>query len=614
MKIHNLIQGSPEWLAYRAQHFNASDAPAMLGCSPYKTRADLLRELHTGLAAAVDDATQRVFDAGHRFEALARPLAEQIIGEELYPITGSEGRLSASFDGLTMDESTAWEHKMLNDTLRAAFRQIETIAPMHRERAAGRELPVWHRTQMEQQLHVSGAQRVLFTASAWSDDGELIEAAHCWYYPDEELRAEILRGWDQFAADLASYVPPTKADPAPTGRAPDSLPALLVQVTGMVTASNLTEFKAIALSAIASVNRDLKTDQDFADAEKAVKWCGEVESRLAAAKEHALSQTASIDELFKTMDDISAEARRVRLDLDRLVKARKEAIKGEIVAEARRAYELHEDVLRAETGGPWIALGQPDFAGAIKGLRTVDSIRNAVDTTLAQAKIRADESARKIRESLHILAEDGAGFEFLFSDKLQLIGKAPEDLRLVVSSRIAAHKAAEERKEAERQAAEAKRIAEAEERARRQAEAAAVERLRQEQAAAAAEQRRQEAAEAEAQRKAQEMEQLRQKAEQRAMAAADVGVVASPGQYPAPVRVLKVEPVPMEPATLKLGTICERLGFTVTAAFLADTLHIKHSGTDKRAMLYRESDWPRICRQLASHVSAMAELYALEAA
>jgi predicted phage-related endonuclease len=70
------------------------------------------------------------------------------------------------------------------------------------------------------------------------------------------------------------------------------------------------------------VNRDLSTDADFADAEKAVKWCSDVESRLAAAKEHALSQTASIEALFRTIDDISAEARTVRLELDKLVTAR----------------------------------------------------------------------------------------------------------------------------------------------------------------------------------------------------------------------------------------------------------------------------------------------------
>ena len=57
-----------------------------------------------------------------------------------------------------------------------------------------------------------------------------------------------------------------------------------------------------ALAAIRGVNRKLDTDQDFADAEATVRWCGEVESRLAAAKEHALSQTSSIDILFKAID------------------------------------------------------------------------------------------------------------------------------------------------------------------------------------------------------------------------------------------------------------------------------------------------------------------------
>ena len=85
MQEHKIIQGTPEWHGFRAQHLNASDAPAMMGESPYKTRDELLREKATGVAADVSEETQRRFDDGHRFEALARPLAEKIIGEELYP-------------------------------------------------------------------------------------------------------------------------------------------------------------------------------------------------------------------------------------------------------------------------------------------------------------------------------------------------------------------------------------------------------------------------------------------------------------------------------------------------------------------------------------------------
>ena len=76
MITQNLIQGSPEWLAYRPSHDNASDAPAMMGCSSYKTRDQLIAELATGITPEVDPATQRLYDSGHRFEKLARPLAD----------------------------------------------------------------------------------------------------------------------------------------------------------------------------------------------------------------------------------------------------------------------------------------------------------------------------------------------------------------------------------------------------------------------------------------------------------------------------------------------------------------------------------------------------------
>jgi putative phage-type endonuclease len=169
MKIVKLIQGSPEWHAHRAAHFNASDAPAMLGVSPYKSRAELLREYATGLAKEVDATTQRRFDEGHRLESLARPIAEQLIGEDLYPCVGVEGRYSASFDGLTLLHDTAFEHKTLNAELREILAGVED---------AGAQLPDHYRVQMEHQCMVSGADRVLFMASrgaARSEHGESID-------------------------------------------------------------------------------------------------------------------------------------------------------------------------------------------------------------------------------------------------------------------------------------------------------------------------------------------------------------------------------------------------------------------------------------------------------
>lgn len=542
MKIQELQQGSPEWLAYRADHFNASDAPAMLGVSPYKTRDQLLREMHTGVAEAVDAGQQRRFDNGHRLEALARPHAEKIVGEDLYPITGSNGRLSASFDGLTLDETRGFEHKALNADLRAAFRAIDV--------GAGTDvLPLHYRVQMEQQLHVCGGERVLFVASEFDADDQLVEMHHVWYEPDAELRAQILRGWDQFSADLAAYKLPEAEPVAPVGRAPETLPALAIEIRGQVVASNLPAFKQTALAAIRSVNRDLQTDQDFADAEKAVKWCAEVEDKINAAKQHALGQTASIDELLRTMDDISAEARRVRLDLDKLVTSRKQQLKESEVSKARAALAEHIAGLNAEIAPATLRPVTADFGAAIKGLKTIDSVRSKLDAALAAAKIEASGQAQAIRANLGAYKLTASeGFGFLFPDLAQLVHKAADDFLVLVQSRISAHRQAEAEK-AGAAAAQQATVAPA---------------APQDQAAAA----------------------------------------------PAPAPVQSVAPVALppradEPATLKLGTICEALGVTMTAQFVSEALRIPHSSTQGAAKLYRESDFERICFSLQKHVETV---------
>ena len=68
---HACPQGGAEWHALRADKFTASEAPAMMGVSPYLTRAELLRQKKTGLAPEVDSATQGRFDAGHAAEVVS---------------------------------------------------------------------------------------------------------------------------------------------------------------------------------------------------------------------------------------------------------------------------------------------------------------------------------------------------------------------------------------------------------------------------------------------------------------------------------------------------------------------------------------------------------------
>lgn len=445
MITHKLQQGTPEWHAFRAAHFSASDAPAMLGESPYKTRDQLLREKKLGITPDIDAATQRRYDDGHRFEALARPLAENIIGEELFPATLSEGKLSASFDGLTMLNDICFEQKTLNDAI------------------AGCEgnLPIYYRIQMEQQMLVSGAKKCLFVASQWDEDNQLVgELYQTWYLPDPDLRRRIIDGWAQFERDLEAYQPKEAAVEA-IGRAPEALPALHIEISGAVTASNLDAFKDRAFAVFRIIKTDLATDEDFADADKTAKWCKAVEERLDAAKQHALSQTASIDALFNAIDAIREEARQKRLTLEKLVKQRKEQLRTESVAAAQRELAKHAAELQAEILSVRLEIPAVDFGGVIKGLKTLSSIRDALDTALANAKIEANTRARDVREKLAWLSDHAAGRESLLPDLQQIIGKPMEDFCLTVNSRIErAEKEAAERAHTESVASAQRALAE----------------------------------------------------------------------------------------------------------------------------------------------------------
>lgn len=536
METVNIPQGSPEWMAHRAKHFNASDAPAMLGVSPYKTRRQLLSEVQTGITPEVDAATQKRFNNGHRLEALARPLAEKLIGEPLYPVTGVNGRYSASFDGLTLGEETGFEHKALNAELRTVL-------------AGDGELPLHYRVQMEQQMLVSGAERILFMASDWDADGNLIEEQHRWVESDPHLREQLIAGWDRFAADLEAFEPTPAAAPAPVGASPETLPALRIEVEGTVIASNLVAFRETAIAAVRAVKRDLITDQDFADAEMSVKWCREVESRIDAAKAHALAQTASIDELFRALDAITDESRRVRLDLEKRVKFRKDEIRAEIVRDAQRALAKHIAQLSAELAPYRVPEMHPDFAGAIKGKRSIDAMHDAVDAALASGKIAADSVARTMRANLAYFRDKAAGRELLFADLAGFLTRQEAEFQEWVDVRIDRHRLAEQ------------------ERAARELEAR------------------------------QQTVKVTDFTQQAVEQISDDALPVVPNELD--------EHPNDEAASLALGDVNSRIGITMSASFISETLGIKPAGKARRAVLFTESQFASICSMLIAHVQAV---------
>ena len=571
MKIHNVIQGTPEWHALRSDYFTASEAPAMMGVSKQISRTELLHAKKTGLDKDVHWWVQKyLFDRGHEVEALARPIIERMIGEDLYPVVGSLGNLLASMDGMTMLVDVLFEHKMWNEELAEQVR-------------AG-DLEPHYYWQLEQQLYVSKAERVIFTVS----DGTEENMVQMEYRPVEGRAKQLIAGWKQFEEDLAAYVP-VEQKPQAVGRTPETLPALRIEVTGMVTASNLGAFKAHALDVISSINRDLVTDQDFADAEKTVKWCQDVEDRLKAAKQHALSQTATIDELFRALDDIGAEARSTRLELDKLVKAMKEARRLEIKTSAEAAFSAHIAAINKRLGKVQLPQIRADFAAVMKGKRTIATLQDAADTELARLKIEANAIAEGIETNLASLRELAVNHAFLFSDAQSLVLKENDDLVALIKVRISEHETAEEQKlEQERE------------------NIRALERQKLEQEQAEARQREEQAQAAEAARIEVEKEP--------APAAEPTGqpVAAPQLELAAPARPIATV-APAAPAVqqaaddgkrIKLGDISSRLGFNLTAGFLR-SLGFEPVDRERAAMLYRAADFPRICAALIVHIQSV---------
>ena len=103
-------QGSKEWLQVRRRHIGASDAPVIMGVSPFKTVYELwMEKLGTG-RTSVNAAMQRGLD----MEGQAREHFSMMTGIEVKPsasFSRSVEFMMASLDGISSDGLTIVEIK-----------------------------------------------------------------------------------------------------------------------------------------------------------------------------------------------------------------------------------------------------------------------------------------------------------------------------------------------------------------------------------------------------------------------------------------------------------------------------------------------------------------------
>ncbi len=421
MEILDLIQGSEEWHIVRHKHDTASEAPVMMSATKKMKRDDLLSMKEFDIQKEISGYVQTfLFDKGHEYEAKIRPYIEEVIGEELYPVTGSleiEGlKLLSSYDGLNMMETIGFEHKMWNPEL-AAMVEKKKLTPEY----------YW---QLEQQIGVGDLEKIIFVVS----DGTPEKCVYMWYKPVRGRFKKLLNGWKQFNKDRAEHQHVVKDDVVEIENIPQ-LPALVADIQGGIKATNIATYSQLANKFIVSINIDLKSDEDFANAENAGKFCRESIKKLDLVKDQALAKTTDINTMFIEIDNIKEQFRLKALQLEKLVKQEKENRKTQIIQTGRD--KLGQLLIESSDRlhGNYITVDD-DFSGAIKGKKLFSAMISAINDEVARLALLITDQEELIQvnlDAVNALPEEQSN---LFPDLKFVIGKENDDFKLLLESRV----------------------------------------------------------------------------------------------------------------------------------------------------------------------------------
>ena len=146
-QIVEIVQGTAEWHEWRNQGIGASDAPAIMGENPWKTREQLFREKLLGFNSSPNAAMAR----GTALEPEARRRYEQRVGIQVRPACLQSmkiGWLRASVDGLASDGGSVVEIKCGNS--------------VYKHTASNHQVPEYYYGQLQHILAVTGLSKIDF--------------------------------------------------------------------------------------------------------------------------------------------------------------------------------------------------------------------------------------------------------------------------------------------------------------------------------------------------------------------------------------------------------------------------------------------------------------------
>lgn len=185
MKIVSVRQNGKEWREWRGRGLGASDAPAIMGESPWQTPFELWLD-KTGIRSRppVNEFALAAMQRGTKLEPQARAIFEKKMGK-LFPALSAEHDthdfIRASFDGINME---------LN-----AICEIKCPGKESHAKAVKGQVPKNYIAQIQQQLLVSGLDLCYYVS--WDGESshvEVVEVRADKAY-QERLLAEVTDFW-----------------------------------------------------------------------------------------------------------------------------------------------------------------------------------------------------------------------------------------------------------------------------------------------------------------------------------------------------------------------------------------------------------------------------------
>lgn len=210
---------------------------------------------------------------------------------------------------------------------------------------------------------------------------------------------------------------------------------LIIKTDIAVKDSNLTAYAGDIKQMIASVNTELKTDDDFAEAKTLVTKFKKAEDQLKQAKER-IFDTGDLKTINDTIVELGDLVRDTRLNLNRQVTAREKEIKKELID---NAYSVIE---QAVTDSGFATIIEPadynEVSAQIKGKRKIEAMQVALNAYTGAKIAEIAAYAKELNTKKTTIKKAIKGHETLFDINQLLLNDAPEEL---ITARIKQHQA-----------------------------------------------------------------------------------------------------------------------------------------------------------------------------